>query len=58
MAESKTPKKLPFGAIRELIEQFDNGDDMCDYLDMLPEAQFDVDIKKMLSAKAGKLERL
>ncbi len=46
MAESKTPKKLPFGTIKELVEQFNNGDDMGDYLDMLPEAHFDVDLKK------------
>ncbi|MEO6457406.1 MAG: CopG family antitoxin [Chloroflexia bacterium] len=45
MAESKTPK-LPFSTIKELVEQFDDGEDMGEYLDLLPEAQFDVDVKK------------
>ncbi len=46
MEESKTSKHHAFNSVSELVEAFDSGDDMSDYLSSLPEVQFDVDIKK------------
>lgn len=46
MKESKTSKSLPFNSIDELVEYVDAGNDLSDYLDEMPEAHFDINIKR------------
>lgn len=45
MKKSKSKKFPRFSSIEELVEFFDTHD-LGDYLDQMPEAHFDIDIKK------------
>ena len=45
MAENSASKHMPFNSVDELVEYFDAGNDMSEYLDSMPEVHFDVDIK-------------
>ena len=45
MIKSKTKSKSQFDSIAELVEFFDNHD-MGEYWDQMPEAHFDIDIKR------------
>ena len=45
MADTEPGKGLPQGSLQELVDFFDNHD-MGDYLDAMPEAHFDVDIRR------------
>lgn len=49
MDENESPRKPPFASVSEFVDYFDSGADMGDYLDEMPEAHFDVNLRKRRS---------
>ncbi len=55
MVESETKRLPDFESIDEMVEFFDN-QDLGDYLDQMPEVDFEVDIKRRVFAVALEIE--
>ncbi len=55
MVESETRRLPDFESIDEMVEFFDN-QDLGDYLDQMPEIDFEVDIKRRVFAVALEIE--
>ncbi len=55
MVESETKRLPDFESIDEMVEFFDN-QDLGDYLDQMPEVDFEVDIKRRVFAIALEIE--
>ncbi len=58
MANTETPKPFPkFGSLDELV-RFVDENDLTDYLDAMPEASFDVNLKKRVGIEKDLYEKL